>query len=261
VEIETGGAKRTLTGRELVQWKYQRYMQDYLACIQGIDDNMGRLLDYLERTGLSRNTVIFYTSDNGFFLGDHGMYDKRFMYEDSLQIPLLVRWPGVARPGSTTEALALNLDLPETFLEIAGLPVPPAMQGRSLVPLLRGPQPDDWRRSFYYRYYHDPGDHNTRAHYGIRTETKKLIYFWKKDQWEMYDLLADPLELHNLYPEPAAAGALAGLKAELFRLKQAVRDQDEFADQQPPPGVDGQPQRAAASQTTVRHARPPKLCE
>jgi arylsulfatase A-like enzyme len=261
VEIATGGAKRTLTGRELIQWKYQRYMQDYLACIQGIDDNVGRLLDYLERTGLLHNTVIFYTSDNGFFLGDHGLYDKRFMYEESLRIPLLVRWPGVAQPGSTTEALALNLDLPETFLEIAGLPVPPSLQGRSLVPLLRGQRPDDWRHSFYYRYYHDPGDHNTRAHYGVRTETEKLIYFWQKNQWEMYDLRDDPLELDNRYSEPAAAGALASLKAELSRLKQEVRDRDEFADKQPPPGVDGQPQKAAASQTAVRHARPPKLCE
>lgn len=240
VEVEIDGTKKKLTGQELVKWKYQRYMQDYLACVQSIDDNMGRLFEYLERAGLLTNTVIFYTADNGFFLGDHGLYDKRFMYEESLRVPLLVRWPGVIKPGTTSDAMVLNLDFPETFLDIAGLSAPREMQGCSFVPLLRGQRPPDWRASFYYRYYHDPGDHNTRAHYGVRTDTHKLIYYWKKDQWEMFNLAQDPAELHNLYGDPAQSATVATLKKELARLKEEVRDHDEFADKQPPPGVDGQ---------------------
>ena len=233
VEIEVNGEKKTLTGRELAAWKYQRYMQDYLACVQGIDDNIGRLLDWLGEQGLLQNTAIFYTADNGFFLGDHGMYDKRFMYEESLRVPLLVRWPGTVKPGSTTEAFALNLDFAQTFLDIAGLPIPEAMQGRSLVPLLKGNKPADWRDSFYYRYYHDPGHHNTRAHYGVRTDRYKLIYYWKKDQWELFDLEKDPLELRNVYNDPAYARTVADMKAELIRLKDEVKDEDQFAEEQP----------------------------
>jgi len=228
-----------LAGDALLKWKYQRYMQDYLACVQSIDDNVGRLLDWLDQNGLRENTVVFYTSDQGFFLGDHGLYDKRFMYEPSLKMPFLVRWPGVATPGSTQDALAINPDFAPTFLEIAGLAVPADMQGRSLVPLLKGERPADWRTSLYYRYYHDPGDHNTRAHYGVRTDTHKLIYFWKKDQWELYDLAKDPDELHNLYNDPAQKEVVEKLKQELYRLKKELKDEDQFADKQPPHGVDG----------------------
>jgi len=250
VEIEVKGEKKTLTGGALAKWKYQRYMQDYLACVQSVDDNIGRLLDWLDAKGLSSNTVVMYTTDNGFFLGDHGMYDKRFMYEESLRIPLLVRWPGVIKPGSVSDAMVLNLDFPETFLDIAGVKVPKEMQGRSLVPLFKGRTPWTWRESFYYRYYHDPGHHNTRAHYGVRTETHKLIYYWKKNQWEMFDLRNDPMELRNLYDDPAQQKTVAKLKAELARLKKQVKDNDEFADKQPPDGVDAELQqqrrRAAA---------------
>ena len=228
-----------LEGDALLKWKYQRYMQDYLACIQSVDDNVGRLLNYLDESGLSKNTVVIYTSDQGFFLGDHGLYDKRFMYEPSIKMPFLVRWPGVTKPGSTQSAMAINVDFAPTFMDLAGLPVPAEMQGRSLVPLLKGDRPTDWRTSWYYRYYHDPGDHNTRAHYGVRTETHKLMYFWKKDQWEMYDLVHDPDELHNLYNDPAQAETVAKLKAELYGLKKQLQDNDEFADKQPPQGVDG----------------------
>ena len=246
VEVEANGEKKKLTGDELTKWKYQRYMQDYLACIQSVDDNIGRLLDWLDAKGLTDNTVVIYTTDNGFFLGDHGMYDKRFMYEESLRIPLLVRWPGVIKRGSVSDALVLNLDFPETFLEIAGVKVPKEMQGRSLVSLFKGRQPWTWRESFYYRYYHDPGHHNTRAHYGVRTETHKLIYYWKKDQWEMFNLVNDPMELRNLYDRPSEQNAVKKLKAELARLKKQVKDNDEFANTQPPDGVDGQVfQRAA----------------
>ena len=228
-----------LTGERLVRWKYQRYMQDYLATVQSVDDNVGRLLDYLDRSGLTRNTIVIYTSDQGFFLGDHGMYDKRFMYEESLRMPFLVRWPAAIRAGTRGDAIALNVDFAPMFLEVAGLPVPAEMQGRSLLPLLRGRSPSDWRSAMYYRYYHDPGHHNTRAHYGIRTLTHKLIYFWKKDQWELFDLVADPFELHNLYGQPGHERLTADLKASLARLKRELRDDDRLADRQFESGVDG----------------------
>ena len=237
MEVEANGKK--LTGDDLVKWKYQRYMQDYLACVQSVDDGVGRLLAYLDDAGLSKNTIVIYSSDQGFFLGDHGMYDKRFMYEPSLRMPFVVRWPGVIAPGSVQTAMAINPDFAPTFLDAAGIPVPPDMQGRSLVPLFKGQKPDNWRTSMYYRYYHDPGDHNTRAHLGVRTLTHKLIHYWKKDQWELYDLTADPNELKNLYGDPAQAETVTKLKAELARLKKEVDDNDEFADKQPPAGVDG----------------------
>ncbi len=233
VEIEIEGRIRTLQGEDLKRWKYQRYMQDYLACVQSVDDNVGRLLDWLDANGLRENTVVIYTSDQGFFLGDHGMYDKRFMYEESLQMPFLVRWPAAIKAGGTTDALAINCDFAPTFLDIAGIPVPPDMQGRSLVPLMKGTHPPDWRNAIYYRYYHDPGDHNTRAHYGIRTATHKLIYFWKKDQWECYDLVKDPEEMNNIYGDPAARATVEALKQELVNLKKAVQDDDQYAESQP----------------------------
>lgn len=229
----------SLADDDLVRWKYQRYMQDYLACVQGVDDQVGRLLDYLETSGLARNTVIFYTADNGFFLGDLGLYDKRFMYEPSLRVPLLVRYPGLAAAGSCTDLFALNIDFAPTFLDIAGLPIPADMQGRSLLPLIKGGHPPDWRTSMYYRYYHDPGDHNTRAHYGIRTATHKLIYYWKQDAWELFDLAADPDEQKNLAADPAQCDTLDNLKAELARLRKVFKDEDQFANEQPPHGVDG----------------------
>lgn len=233
VEVEEGGVKRMLTGEDLVRWKYMRYMQDYLACVQSVDDNTGRLLDWLDEEGLTRNTVVFYTSDQGFFLGDHGLYDKRFMYDQSIRMPFLVRWPAGIRPGLITGALAINCDFAPTFLELAAGRVPADMQGRSLMPLLKGRRPHDWRTAMYYRYYHDPGDHNTRAHYGIRTATHKLIYFWKKDQWECYDLIADPEEMNNIYTDPRAQKTVASLKQQLLRLKKELKDDDRFAGQLP----------------------------
>ena len=239
VTVERRGERITLYGEPLVRWKYQRYMQDYLATVQSVDDNVGRLLDYLDRSGLARNTIVIYTSDQGFFLGDHGMYDKRFMYEESLRMPFLVRWPARITPGTRADAIALNIDFAPTFLEAARLPIHADMQGRSLLPLLGRRTPRDWRAAMYYRYYHDPGHHNTRAHYGIRTLTHKLIYFWKKDQWELFDLVNDPQELHNLYGQPAHAGVTGTLKAELLRLKRELRDEDQLADRQFESGVDG----------------------
>ncbi len=233
VETEVGGVKKTLKGKELEDWKYQRYMQDYLAVVQSVDDNVGRMLDWLDANGLRENTVVIYTSDQGFFLGEHGMYDKRFMYEESLRMPFLVRWPGTVPAKGTSEAIGINCDFAPTFLDLAGAAVPADMQGRSLVPIWKGTTPADWRDAMYYRYYHDPGDHNTRAHYGIRTASHKLIYFWKKDQWECYDLLADPHEMNNIYNDPKAQEVVAKLKERLYALKKEVKDDDQFANEQP----------------------------
>ncbi len=239
VTIVRDGKSVTLTGEALVRWKYQRYMQDYLATVQSVDDSVGRVLAFLDKAGLAKNTMVIYTSDQGFFLGDHGLFDKRFMYEESIRMPFLVRWPVRIKAGTRSDALALNIDFAATFLEVAGLPMSADMQGRSLLPVLAGRTPADWRTSMYYRYYHDPGDHNTRAHYGVRTRTHKLIYFWKKDQWELFDLVNDPYELHNLYGDPGQDALTATLKVELGRLKREVRDDDQLADVQLQNGVDG----------------------
>jgi arylsulfatase A-like enzyme len=239
VSIDRDGKQVMLTGEALVRWKYQRYMQDYLATVQSVDDSVGKVLAFLDKAGLARNTIVIYTSDQGFFLGDHGLFDKRFMYEESIRMPFLVRWPAGIKPGTKSDAIALNIDFAPTFIEAAGLPASSEMQGRSLLSMLRGRTSPDWRTSMYYRYYHDPGDHNTRAHYGVRTRTHKLIYFWTKDQWELFDLVHDPYELHNLYGQPGQDQLTATLKAELARLKREVRDDDQLANQQFPNAVDG----------------------
>jgi len=226
---------KELTGKELIQWKFQRYMQDYLACVQGVDDSVGEVLDYLDESGLADNTIVIYSSDNGWYLGDLGLYDKRFMYEPGLRVPLLARGPGV-KAGLRPEAFVANIDLAPTFLDLAGVPIPSSMQGRSLKPLLAGKTPSDWRQSVYYRYYHDPGHHNTRAHYGIRTATHKLIHYWKKDAWELFDLAADPHEQNNLlFPNPDTAPETAKrlftkLRAELKELQRTFKDEGQYAD-------------------------------
>jgi|GEM_PF-186381 len=232
-QVEVDG--KTLTGDDLVRWKYQRFMQDYLACVQGVDDNVGKLLDYLDAAGLADNTIVIYSSDNGWYLGDLGLYDKRFMYEPGLRVPLIARGPGIT-PGSTPAGFVANIDLAPTFLELAGLPVPDSMQGKSLVPLLRGESPPGWRQAVYYRYYHDPGHHNTRAHYGVRTASHKLIHYWKRDAWELFDLTTDPTEQHNLLFNPAEAESpevattFAALKAQIARLQQEYEDDGRYAD-------------------------------
>jgi arylsulfatase A-like enzyme len=193
------------------------------------------VLDYLEETRLAKNTVVFYSADNGWYLGDLGLYDKRFMYEPGLRVPLIVRGPGI-EPGITPASSVVNIDLAPTFLDIAGLPVPASMQGRSLVPLLHGQTPADWRTSVYYRYYHDPGHHNTAAHYGVRTATHKLIYYWKKGAYELFDLTVDPCEQHNLLyaadeaTKPEVAAKFAELKAEIARLQKQYKDDGQYAD-------------------------------
>lgn len=233
--MQADGSKKTLTGDALVKYKYQRYMQDYLACVQGVDDGIGKVLDYLDQTGLAKNTLVFYCADNGWYLGDLGLYDKRFMYEPGLKVPLIARGPGI-KAGTLPEQFVANIDLAPTFLDLAGLPIPDSMQGRSLAPLLHGEAPKDWRKTVYYRYYHDPGHHNTAAHYGVRSATHKLIYYWKKDAYEMFDLTKDPAEQHNLLfdPNEAARADVAAkfqeLKAEIARLQKEYKDDGQYAD-------------------------------
>lgn len=211
--------KSNLQGDDLVRWKYQRYIKDYLRCIASVDDSVGRLLDYLDESGLASNTVVFYSSDQGFYLGEHGWFDKRWMYEESLGTPLMVRWPGVIEPGREDNHLVSNLDFAETFLEIAGQPIPEAMQGRSLVPLLRGEVPGDWRSSFYYHYYEYPQPHRVQPHEGVRTERYKLINFYNLKTWEFFDLEKDPREMTSRYNDPAYAEQVKKLKQELERLR------------------------------------------
>lgn len=226
---------QNLSGKDLVRWKYQRYMRDYLACVQGVDDSVGKVLDYLDEAGLSKNTIVIYSADNGWYLGDLGLYDKRFMYEPGLRVPLLARGPGI-KAGSTPDQFVANIDLAPSFLELAGQPIPASMQGRSVAPLLRGEAPSEWRKSIYYRYYHDPGHHNTAAHYGVRTATHKLIYYWKKDAYELFDLVKDPTEQHNLLfnakeaKKPEIAKLFAELKTELKNLQKEYKDDGQFAD-------------------------------
>lgn len=218
-----------LTGRDLVRWKYQRYIKDYLRTIAAIDDNLGRVLRYLDETGLADNTVVFYSSDQGFYLGEHGWFDKRWIYEESLRTPLVVRWPGVTKPGSRNNYLVSNLDYAETFLEIAGVDVPSDMQGRSLVPHLKGEVVGDWRETFYYHYY-EGGGHGVPRHYGVRGENHTLVYFYETDEWELFDLELDPREIHSVYGDARYSIIEKQLKEELARLRIEL----EVPEQDPP---------------------------
>lgn len=228
-DLNTTDLKQTppegLSGAELKKWKYQRYMKDYLRCVASVDDNIGRLLDYLDAHGLTDNTIVIYTSDQGFFLGDHGWYDKRFMYEESLRMPLLIRASGITKPASVSTAFVQNIDFAPTLLDLCGVAIPKEMQGVSIRPLLQGAAPDDWRRSILYHYYEEPGPHNVAAHYGVRTGRYKLIRFYLAVKaWELYDLEKDPHELENVYEDPKYAEVVTELKRELTRLKDLYGD-------------------------------------
>ena len=218
-------ARQTMSETELVKWKYQRYVKDYLRCVKSVDDGVGRVLDYLDTSGLSKNTVVIYASDQGWYLGEHGWYDKRWMYEESLKTPLLVRWPGIVKAGSVNEDIVSNLDFAETFLEIAGVGIPEDMQGRSLVPVLKGSTPKDWRKQFYYHYYENPGAHNVARHYGITNGRYKLIHFYalqgeRLNDWELFDLQSDPDELTSVYGNPRYAKIQSQLIVELARMRE-----------------------------------------
>jgi arylsulfatase A-like enzyme len=223
--------KAKLTGKDLVRWRYNRYMHDYLACVKAVDESVGRLLQTLEDEGLADNTVVILSSDQGFYLGEHGWFDKRWIFEESLRTPLLVRWPGVTKPGTATDQIVSLVDFAQTFLDIARAPAPDDMQGRSMVSLCRGETPDDWRKSLYYHYYEFPVPHRVRPHYGVITDRFKLVHYYKPDvdDWELLDRQKDPLETKNFYDDPAYADTVKELHAELERLRKEVDDTE------PPP--------------------------
>lgn len=223
------------TDKEREEVKYQKYAKHYLATIKAFDDNVGELLDYLDREGLAENTVVIYTSDNGMFVGDHGWFDKRFMYEESLHIPLLVRYPKEIPAGTVSDEHVMNLDFAETFLDFAGANIPTDMQGRSIRPILQGSEDIDWRDSIYYHYYEYPGPHTVLPHYGVRTDRYKLIYYYPdedfdEDQydfqggWELFDLKKDPHEIQNVYDNEKYQQIQAELKQELIRLRDKYED-------------------------------------
>ncbi len=222
-------------------------MHDYLGCVKAVDDSVGRLLKFLDDEGLAENTIVVYTSDQGFYLGEHGWFDKRWIFEESLRSPLLVRWPGVTKAGSSSPRLVSNIDFAETFLEAAGLPIPDDMQGRSLVPLLKGGEPADWRKSFYYEYYEYPQPHHVRPHYGVVTDRYKLVHFYGPDldEWELFDLQSDPHELRNVLGDPANAKVVSDLKAEVARLRSELK-----VPNSPPPEASGQTLRPATKKAS-----------
>jgi arylsulfatase A-like enzyme len=214
-----------LEGKELVSWKYQRYMHDYLGCVKAVDDSVGQILKFLDDEGLAGDTIVVYSSDQGFYLGEHGWFDKRWIFEESLRTPLLVRWPGIVKPGSICPNIVSNIDFAETFLAVAGLPVPADMQGQSLVPILKGQTPGNWRTSFYYQYFEYPIPHHVQPHHGIVTSRYKLVHFDGPDldEWELFDREKDPHELHSVFDDPAYTPVVADLKRELVRLRAVLK--------------------------------------
>jgi arylsulfatase A-like enzyme len=214
-----------LSEEALKTWKYERFIRDYLKCIASVDDNVGRLLDYLDKNDLTKNTIVFYTSDNGFFLGDHGWFDKRFMYEESLRVPLIARLPGKVAPKSVSNQIVCNLDFGPTMLDYAGAPIPPDMQGKSLRPILEG-KPTEWRKAFYYHYYEFPQPHHVQPHAGIRTDRYKLINYYDINEWELFDLEKDPHELKSVYDDPGYAKIRDDMKQQFDAAKKEYKDND-----------------------------------
>tara|TARA_Y100000590_G_scaffold467981_1_gene648863 strand:- start:935 stop:2560 length:1626 start_codon:yes stop_codon:yes gene_type:complete len=220
---------RLLNDREKMEWKYQRYMQDYLGSISSVDDNVGRVLDYLQESGLDKNTIVVYTSDQGFYLGEHGWFDKRFIYNESFKTPLMIRWPNRIKPGIKKTEMVQNLDFAQTLLEAATITPPADMQGESLLPLLLGRDKEWTRDAVYYHYYEYPSVHMVKRHYGIVTEAYKLAHFYYDvDEWELYDRFKDHHEMNNLYDDPAYKKIVANLKTELADLRLKYRDSREL---------------------------------
>ena len=216
--------KQNLQGKELDNWKFQRYMRDYLKTLKSLDDNVGRVLDYLDEAGLSENTLVVYTSDQGFYKGEHGWFDKRFMYEESFHTPLLMRLPGGMK-GVVNDQLVQNIDYAPTFLELAGAKVPEDIQGVSLLPLLKGETPKEWRKALYYHFYEFPAEHMVKRHYGVRNERYKLIHFYNDiDVWELYDLQEDPHELNNLYGKEGYEAITEQMMEQLHLLQKQYDD-------------------------------------
>ena len=219
-----------MSDREKTIWKYQRYMQDYLATISSVDDNVGRVLDYLKENDLEDNTIVIYTSDQGFYLGEHGWFDKRFIYDESFKTPLLIRWPNKIRQGITNDEMVQNLDFAQTFLDAASIKAPRDMQGESLLPLLFENQKKWTREAVYYHYYEFPSVHMVKRHYGIVTKEYKLVhYYYDIDEWEFLDRKADPNELTNLYDDPKYQTIIQTMKKKLKKLRKKYRDSDELS--------------------------------
>lgn len=218
-----------LNEEDKMRWRYQRYMQDYLGTIKSVDENVGRVLDYLEENKLMENTIIVYTSDQGFYLGEHGWFDKRLVYDESFKTPLLVAWPEKVKPGTTSDEMVQNLDFAQTFLDVAGVDQPSDMQGESLVPILTGKMEDWNREAVYYHYYEYPAEHMVNRHYAIITKEYKLIhYYFDLDYWELIDRLKDPKELTNEYDNPAYASIKEKLHKELEEVRKKYGDSDEL---------------------------------
>ncbi|MCP4850097.1 MAG: DUF4976 domain-containing protein, partial [Verrucomicrobiaceae bacterium] len=215
----------------LVRWKFQRYAKNYLRCVRGVDDSVGKIQDVLKELKLDKNTVVIYSSDQGFYIGDHGWYDKRWMYEESLKMPLIVKWTGVTEPGSRATQMVQNLDYAETFLEIAEAKTPQNMQGMSLVPILKNGRAENWRKSIYYHYYEFPSVHMIPRHYGIRTERYKLMHFYQfGNEWEMYDLQEDPDELQNIYGKTGKEKLQEDMKKQLVAIRKYYDDNTDVAE-------------------------------
>jgi arylsulfatase A-like enzyme len=221
--------KRDLKGKELAEWKYQRYMRDYAKVVKSLDDNVGRVLDYLKEKDMLDNTLVVYTSDQGFYMGEHGWFDKRFMYEESMHTPLIMHLPkGLDARGDITE-LVQNIDYGPTILDLAGINLPEDMHGISMLPLLKGEHPVNWRKALYYHFYEYPAEHMVKRHYGVRTERYKLIHFYNDiDVWELYDLKNDPAEMYNIYGQPGTEEVTAELKTTLLDLQQQYNDPVRF---------------------------------
>ena len=229
INAEFKKAYPSMTDQDKMRWKFQRYMQDYLGTLRAVDENVGRLLDYLEANKLMENTIIVYTSDQGFYLGEHGWFDKRFVYDESFKTPLMVSWPGHIQADQRSDALVQNLDFAQTFLDAAGVPAPADMQGQSLIPLMTG---KSWKRdAVYYHYYEYPAEHMVNRHYAIVTKKYKLIhYYFKAGEWELIDREKDPLELKNVYNEPAYASIRKTLHKELEALRVKYKDNTSISD-------------------------------
>jgi len=209
-----------LTDDDCTRWKYQRYIKNYLRCVRAVDENIGRMLDYLEESGLANNTIVIYSSDQGFYLGEHGWYDKRWMFEESLAMPFLIRWPGVVKPGVRSKALIQNIDYAPTFLDVAGVEIPEDIQGRSLLPVFKnnGVAPADWRKAVYY-FYSGEDTHRVAAHDGVRSDRYKLFHLPKTDEWQLYDLEKDPQEMKSVQDDPGYSEILAEMKATYQKLR------------------------------------------
>jgi arylsulfatase A-like enzyme len=229
----------TMSEKQLTQWKYNRFMHDYLGCVKGTDDNVGKILKYLDEAGLSKNTIVIYSSDQGYFLGEHGWFDKRWIFQESVRAPLLIRWPGVTKAGSVNKAIVSNLDFAQTCLQAAGVECPERMQGSSLVPLMQGQTPEHWRSTFYYHYYEYPAYHRVRPQYGLVTDRYTLVHFYKpdtweksqtalanipNDYWELFDREKDPGEMRDVFSDPAYADIRNRLMLELRKERSRLKE-------------------------------------